>query len=133
MGRAQISGTDPGSYYPRQGAPPGAQIITSFIKVFHQLDRGNRLIGEMQKEQVLKIDPYFCHPAAGIRAPWTRYSAQIVQARENRHQLIQNTIGETLCPLQCRAVEMDEMIHRLIGFTPNFRRSPQRQSLRKIT
>jgi hypothetical protein len=87
----------------------------------------------MQKEQVLKIDPYCCLQAAGVRAPWTRYSAYIVQARENRHQLIQNAMGEILCPRQCGTVEMDEMIHRLIGFTPNFRRSPQRQRLRKIT
>lgn len=119
-----MPGADPGSGNSGQCAASGAPIPAGFVEIRKELFRRNRIPGKMKEQQVLKVDPYPGGQAAGIRAPGTGLSAQIVQKRKNRHHPGLQLLGQNYDRIQRRPVPLQDKIEAPVGRIPFITESP---------
>lgn len=78
LGGAQVPSADPGPKNTIQSTPAGAGVAAAVLPGGDGLCRRRGSAGQMEKQQVLCIEPDFCPKTARVRAPRAGLCAQLV-------------------------------------------------------
>ncbi len=130
LGGAQVPGADPGPDGTGQPASPGSGVAAAVLPGGDGLCRRRGLAGQMEKQQVLYVEPDFSSKTARLRTPWAGGGTQLVHGLIQERHLFRNFPRKAAHPFHIPFVVSDFPANPILNPLPCPFLSPGNRLLR---